>query len=213
MVEPADLDVLARRAKSGDERAMARLLDFYRPQILWHAKNAFAPGLERADMEAIAEHGLMKGILAYDESRGNLGTIVRLAIRRNLFSATRLANGEKHRLLNESVRITGYSDDEHDLPIIDDVADSRPTAEDRVIKHDEYTNLVGRLKASLTEMELRILDIATSGGGASFDEIARAAGVTKKAVDNTLGRIRLKFRRLTDTQAQKEASTLTVEAR
>ena len=93
------------------------------------------------------------------------------------------------------------------------MADSRPTAEDRVIKHDEYTNLVGRLKASLTEMELRILDIATSGGGASFDEIARAAGVTKKAVDNTLGRIRLKFRRLTDTKAQKEASTLTVEAR
>ena len=191
---------------------MTRLLDHYQPKIVWHARRSFAPGLDRADLESIARYGCAKGIQSWDEARGSLSTIVNTAIHRQLCTAVRQATSERQRPLNESLRMTNYQNDDPDDTLVDEIADPRPSAYDRVVQAEEHTSTLKQLRSVLSDVEQEVLDAALAGGGASFNEIAQAVGRTKKSVDNTLGRLRAKYQRLMGEVPQILASTLTVEA-
>jgi len=187
---------------------VSKLLAHFRPQIKTHCRRAFAVGLDSDDLEQIGMEGAVKGILAYDPDRGGLKTIVHIAVRRNIYTAINFASAKKFAPLNESLRTsrrTRLEDEEDgDRPILDDVAAPGPSAEHALIEREERAALIARVRLSLSPMELAVFDAYFEADG-GYADVAAIVGTTPKSVDNTLGRIRAKFRAIVAEGLQEEA--------
>ena len=145
---------LVTEVKKGNEKALEILLDRYKEIINMKVSKYFIIGAERED---IVQEGMIKN---YEiEKQNSFKSFANLCIERQLITAIKTSNRQKHIPLNSSVSLnTTVYDNDEDTSLIE-LFNSK-TAEDPLdtITKKEYYKLVGnKIDENLSDFEKKVL--------------------------------------------------------
>ena len=166
------------QAAAGDQEAFALLVHRMMPLIHDQVRRLGAVGVEYEDLVQEALMGLLAAVRTYrEDGAAAFTTYATTCIRNRLLTAVR-RNGSR----------ADYEQSLEDSPELPDA-----TIDPALLLLDKETvdDLLQMLQAQLTDMEYRVFHWHMSGF--SYAEIAEALGITTKAVDNAIQRIRRKI--------------------
>ena len=202
LVTSRDLDrledtELVEKARFGEERAIEILLARYRNFARSKARSYFLAGSEREDVVQEGMIGLFKAIRDFDlDQETPFRAFAELCISRQILTAIKTANRQKHQPLNSSVSLDtpAYGDDDA-TSIADQLMSPARTSDPAqlVISAEEIETLRTSMSRSLTELESEVLTLYMEGR--SYEEIAGALGNHVKSIDNALQRVKRKLQR------------------
>ena len=186
-------EVLVDKIKQGDKSAQACLFERYKDIVNMKANKFYIIGAEKEDMAQEGLIGLYKAIKSYDENKQNsFKTFANLCIERQLITAIKSSNRQKHIPLNSSFSLNLSAYEESDDTTVLDVLDTK-TAEDPLdtITKKEYIEFVeSKIDESLSSFEKQVLNRYIQGE--SYNDIAVKLDTPIKSVDNAIQRIRKK---------------------
>ncbi|NLC87360.1 MAG: RNA polymerase sporulation sigma factor SigH [Clostridiaceae bacterium] len=179
--------------KSGDKLALEFLIDKYKELVNMKVSKFFMIGAEREDIVQEGLIGLFKAIKCYNEEKQNsFKTFANLCIERQLITAIKSSNRQKHIPLNSylSLNTTAYDEDE-DSSILD-VFDSHQTEDplETITKKEYYQAVEKSIDKLLSGFEKQVLSRYIQGE--SYIKIAEKLDTPVKSVDNAIQRIRKK---------------------
>lgn len=184
---------LVEKIKAGDKSAQACLFERYKDIVNMKANKFYIIGAEREDMAQEGLIGLYKAIKSYDgEKQNSFKTFANLCIERQLITAIKSSNRQKHIPLNSSFSLNLSAYEENDDTTVMDVLDTK-TAEDPLdtITKKEYLEFVeSKIDESLSSFEKQVLNRYIQGE--SYNDIASKLDTPIKSVDNAIQRIRKK---------------------
>lgn len=184
---------LVEKIKAGDKSAQACLFERYKEIVNMKANKFYIIGAEREDMAQEGLIGLYKAIKSYDgEKQNSFKTFANLCIERQLITAIKSSNRQKHIPLNSSFSLNLSAYEENDDTTVMDVLDTK-TAEDPLdtITKKEYLEFVeSKIDESLSSFEKQVLNRYIQGE--SYNDIASKLDTPIKSVDNAIQRIRKK---------------------
>lgn len=194
-----------RRARAGDQDALLRLLERYRPVLRAMCRRYFLPNGEPEDLLQEATIGLLKAVRDF---RGELGVpfgpFVELCVTRQIITAVKGATRLKHAPLNRAVSLHVPRWDDGPRSIEETIPDrASESPEDRLLRLEEAEALAVAVDTLLSPYERRVIGCYLSG--MSFQQTAEACGTHVKSVDNALWRIKGKLRRHFERPAAREA--------
>lgn len=139
-----------------------------------------------------------KAIEDFNPSRGKFRSFAVLCIKRHLFSLIKGNNQQKRRVLNQSLSLDeDRSDDGENLSLANLIEEDSLSADDQLAKDEVVLARQEQLKARLSPLECEVFDLYTQRY--HYDEIVIELmkifpdkKFTKKTVDNSLQRIRMK---------------------
>lgn len=185
---------LIEKIRLGDVEAQDYLLEKYRNVVTMKSNRFFLIGAENDDMIQEGMIGLFKAIQSFDLDKKNISfkTFANLCIERQLITAIKTSNRQKHIPLNSyfSLNISAYDENE-DTEVID-ILDAN-TVEDplETITKREYREfLENKIEQNLSPFEKKVLDRYIQGE--SYVDIASKLDSPVKAIDNAIQRIRKK---------------------
>ena len=188
---------LVERVREGDERALDTLLSRYRNFARSKARSYFLAGSDREDVVQEGMIGLFKAIRDFDLGQDTpFRAFAELCISRQILTAIKTANRQKHQPLNASVSLDApaYSDDRSDSTLGDRIEASISTDPvELVISAQEIEAIRDSMRSNLTQLEGDVLRLYMDGK--SYEEIAGALGNHVKSIDNALQRIKRKLQR------------------
>ena len=194
--ELEDLE-LVQRVRAGDERCLETLLARYRNFARSKARSYFLAGSDKEDVVQEGMIGLFKAIRDFDlEQETPFRAFAELCISRQILTAIKTANRQKHQPLNSSISLDApaYGDDQSDRSVGDHlVASTMSDPVELVISAQEIEAIRDSMTESLTELEGDVLRLYMDGK--SYEEIAGALGNHVKSIDNALQRIKRKLQR------------------
>ncbi len=189
-----DEEIIAQ-IKNGDEKALTYLLDKYKELVNIKVGKYFLIGAEREDIIQEGMIGLYKAIKSFDKQKQNtFKTFANMCIERQLITAIKTSNRQKHMPLNSylSLNTAAYdNDDENSVELIDTF--SNDTTEDpleTIMKKEYYEQIQNNIEKSLSKFEKQVLDRFIKGE--SYNVIAKRLNSPVKSVDNAIQRIRKK---------------------
>lgn len=191
---------LIEQIRLGDLEAQNFLLEKYRGIASMKANKFFLIGAESDDMLQEGMIGLFKAIQSFDlEKNNSFKTFANLCIERQLITAIKTSNRQKHIPLNSyfSLNIAAYDENE-DTEVID-ILDTN-TVEDplETITKREYREfLENKIEQNLSPFEKKVLDRYIQGE--SYVDIASKLESPVKAIDNAIQRIRKKATKCLNT--------------
>ena len=159
------------------------------------ANKFFMVGSEKEDMLQEGYIGLYKAVKSYDQEKPNsFKTFAGLCIERQLITAVKNSNRQKHIPLNSSVSLNAgaYNNDDSEVEVME-ILDTRKRSEDplEIITKKEYFTFVEKtINNSLSDFEKKVL--AHYKNGESYQEIATKLDSKVKSVDTAIQRIRKK---------------------
>mgnify|MGYP000584441374 CR=1 FL=1 len=181
--------------KNGDEQALVYLLNKYKDLVNSKVGKYFIIGAEREDIVQEGMIGLFKAIKGFDNTKQNtFKTFANICIERQLITAIKSSNRQKHMPLNSylSLNTAAYdNNDENSVELID-TFDSK-TVEDpleTIMKEEYYNEIQNAVNKSLSKFEKQVLDRFIKGE--SYVTIAKRLDSPVKSVDNAIQRIRKK---------------------
>lgn len=181
--------------KQGDEKALSYLLEKYKNLVNIKVGKYFIIGAEREDIVQEGMIGLFKAIKNFDvEKQNTFKSFANICIERQLITAIKSSNRQKHMPLNSylSLNTAAYDNNEEDSVELIDTFDSK-TIEDpleTVMKKEYYTEVENAVNKSLSKFEKQVLDRFIKGE--SYLTIAQKLDYPVKSVDNAIQRIRKK---------------------
>ena len=184
---------LINMAKSGNEEAIGYLFNKYKDIVNMKVNKYFIIGAEKEDIVQEALIGLYKAIKNFmPEKQNSFKTFANLCIERQLITAIKTSNRQKHIPLNSSVSLnnTAYNDNE-EATLMEFLNNN--TVEDPLdtITKKEYYKLVGtKMGETLSDFEKQVLNRFAKGE--SYNTIAEKLDTPVKSVDNAIQRIRKK---------------------
>ncbi len=184
-----------KKIKSGDEQALAYLLDKYKELVNMKVSKYFMIGAEKDDIIQEGMIGLFKAIKTYDASKNNtFKTFANICIERQLITARKTSNRQKHMPLNSylSLNISAYENNDDDSTELIDTFNSK-TIEDpleTIMKKEQYEEIENAIDKNLSKFEKKVLDRYMKGE--SYIIIAQKLNSPVKSVDNAIQRIRKK---------------------
>ena len=194
--ELEDLE-LVERVRAGDERCLEALLSRYRNFARSKARSYFLAGSDKEDVVQEGMIGLFKAIRDFDlEQETPFRAFAELCISRQILTAIKTANRQKHQPLNSSISLDApaYGDDSSDRSVGDHlVASTSSDPVELVISAQEIEAIRDSMTENLTELEGDVLRLYMDGK--SYEEIAGALGNHVKSIDNALQRIKRKLQR------------------
>jgi RNA polymerase sporulation-specific sigma factor len=154
----------------------------------WFASRYFIPGADRDDVMQEARIGAWQGLRDFDTLVGMAEvSFVAMCIKRQIFTAMKMANFNKRRVLSESVRFP----DKPPFGVESTWAEIIPaTLSDPAVIAQHRDDLSRILAMPLSELEALVL--AHMIAGSSYREAAADMGKSTKSVDNAMQRIRRK---------------------
>lgn len=171
---------LLEQARRGDETAQATIIARLLPAIRRIAAGNIAPGLEREDAEQEGLIALFRAMESYRPQNGvSFESYAMRCVRNGITDARLRAGRKKHQPLNLSVPL----EDEHH---------AIPGPEQQAVDREQYRATVRILRTGLTAAERRVLLLRLDG--CDYRTIARKLGISAKAVDNALSRVRAKLK-------------------
>ena len=188
---------LVENVRSGDERSLEVLLARYRKFARSKARTYFLAGSDKEDVVQEGMIGLFKAIRDFDPAQATpFRAFAELCISRQILTAIKTANRQKHQPLNSSVSLDApaYGDDRSDSSVGDNlVATTLADPAEIVISAEEIEALRDSMRDSLTDLEGDVLRLYMDGK--SYEEIAGVLGNHVKSIDNALQRIKRKVQR------------------
>lgn len=181
--------------KQGDEKALSYLLEKYKNLVNIKVGKYFIIGAEREDIVQEGMIGLFKAIKNFDaEKQNTFKSFANICIERQLITAIKSSNRQKHMPLNSylSLNTAAYDNNEEDSVELIDTFDSK-TIEDpleTVMKKEYYEEVENAVNKSLSKFEKQVLDQFMKGE--SYLTIAQRLNSPVKSVDNAIQRIRKK---------------------
>jgi RNA polymerase sigma-H factor len=189
--------VLVEKVRSGDERSLETLLARYRKFARSKARTYFLAGSDKEDVVQEGMIGLFKAIRDFDPAQATpFRAFAELCISRQILTAIKTANRQKHQPLNSSVSLDApaYGDERSDSSVGDNlIASTLADPAEIVISAEEIEALRDSMRDSLTDLEGDVLRLYMDGK--SYEEIAGVLGNHVKSIDNALQRIKRKVQR------------------
>lgn len=180
--------------KEGDEQALSFLLDKYKDLVNSKVGKYFIIGAEREDIIQEGIIGLYKAIRGFDHCKQNtFKTFANLCIERQLITAIKSSNRQKHMPLNSylSLNTSAYDNDEDGTELIETFeVDTIEDPLETIMKKESFDEIQKTMHKSLSKFEEQVLDRYIQGE--SYEIIAKRLDTPVKSVDNAIQRIRKK---------------------
>ncbi len=181
--------------KEGDEQALSFLLNKYRDLVNSKVGKYFIIGAEKEDIIQEGMIGLYKAIKCFNEEKQNsFKTFANLCVERQLITAIKSSNRQKHMPLNSylSLNTSAYdNDDENGTELIETFkVDTVEDPLDTIMKKELFDEIQTKMHKSLSKFEEQVLERFIQGE--SYDIIAKRLDTPVKSVDNAIQRIRKK---------------------
>lgn len=185
---------LIRKVRAGDNDALEFLLNKYKDIVSMKVSRYFIVGAEKDDIMQEGLIGLYKAIKNYDmEKQNSFKSFANLCVERQLITAIKTSNRQKHMPLNSylSLNMSAYDDTEDDTSIYE-VFDANIIEDplDTITKKEYYANVESIIEKSLSPFERQVLNELVKGN--SYTVIAEKLDSPVKSVDNAIQRIRKK---------------------
>ncbi|MBQ6119679.1 MAG: sigma-70 family RNA polymerase sigma factor [Clostridia bacterium] len=177
---PTADEELAVHAQTGDQKAATELICRYRPFVKMIASHYFGASLETDDIVQEGLIGLLSAVYTYSsEKNAAFRTYCAACVTNSIRSAVKADAGKKNSPLNSYIPLSDV-----ELP-----ADFSP---EQIVISDENTVFLNNLiDTRLSALENEVLKLHI--GGADYRTTAETLGITEKAVDNALQRVRSKL--------------------
>lgn len=187
-------EILAIKAKDGDENAMNELLTNYKSIVNRIARSYFLVG---GDMEDIVQEGMIglyKAVVSFNPARNaSFKTFATVCIKHQIQTAIKIASSEKNKILSSALPIWEQSESEDDyesrIEII--IPSNLPSPDDKVIASENIKELKTKIKKTLSPLEVKVLNLYLKGY--NYSEISNLGEISKKSIDNALTRIKNKL--------------------
>ena len=180
--------------KEGDEQALSFLLDKYKDLVNSKVGKYFIIGAEREDIIQEGMIGLYKAIRGFDHCKQNtFKTFANLCIERQLITAIKSSNRQKHMPLNSylSLNTSAYDNDEDGTELIETFeVDTIEDPLETIMKKESFDEIQKTMHKSLSKFEEQVLDRYIQGE--SYEIIAKRFDTPVKSVDYAILRIRKK---------------------
>ena len=184
---------LVEYAKNGDNEALECLLDKYKELVNIKVSKYFIIGAEREDIVKEGMIGLYKAIKNFElDKQNSFKSFASLCIERQLITAIKTSNRQKHIPLNSSLSLnTAVYENEDDVSLME-FFNSKTTEDplDTVTKKEYYKFVGNKIDESLSDFEKQVLTRFAAGD--SYVKIAEKLDAPVKAIDNAIQRIRKK---------------------
>ncbi len=166
-------------AASGDEQAYAIVAQRMTPIICAVVQDFSSFGIDSDDLKQEASLGLLSAVRSYRPDAGaSFTTYATTCMRNRLVSMARRYGAR--------IRAEQPFEEGSDLP-----ADTDSDPAQRMLEQEDLSRLQHQLRQRLTDLEYRVLLARLSD--LSYEQIATHLGVSKKAVDNAVQRLRRKM--------------------
>lgn len=184
---------LIKKIRLGDLEAQNYLLEKYRGLANVKANRFFLIGAENDDMLQEGMIGLFKAIQSFDPEKNNsFKTFANLCIERQLITAIKTSNRQKHLPLNSSYSLNVSAYDDNEDTSIMEILDTKFVEDPlETITKKEYMQFVeNKIDKNLSNFEKQVLDRYIQGD--SYVSIANKLNSPVKSIDNAIQRIRKK---------------------
>ena len=177
----------------GDESAFDYLINKYRELVNIKVSKYYIIGAERDDIVQEGLIGLFKAIKSYkSDMKNSFKSFANMCIERQLITAIKTSNRQKHMQLNSylSLNISAYDEEESESDTsLMDVIDTRLTEDplDMLTKKEYYQTIEDTIDKSLSDFEKKVLNKYINGK--SYVQIAQDLDTPVKSIDNAIQRI------------------------
>ena len=187
---------LVEITKSGDKSAFEYLLNKYKELVNIKVSKYYIVGAEKDDIIQEGLIGLFKAIKSYkSDMKNSFKSFANMCIERQLITAIKSSNRQKHMPLNSylSLNVSAYDEEDgkSDTPLID-VFNTTLIEDplDTITKKEYYQNIEKTIDKSLSDFEKKVLNKYINGK--SYIQIAEDLDAPVKSIDNAIQRIRKK---------------------
>jgi RNA polymerase sporulation-specific sigma factor len=192
----SDEKLLELFKKKNDKTALNFLINRYTDTVNSKVSKYYIAGAEKEDIAQEGLIGLYKAVRNFDESKANsFKTFANLCIERQIITAIKSSNRQKHIPLNTYVSLNNPNyeneDGEPETELLDMI--NSKSVEDpleTVTKNEYYKFLEDSMDKTLSDFEKNVLEQYIQGK--SYSEIAKSLDASEKSVDNAIQRIRKK---------------------
>ena len=186
----SDEDVI-KLIKQGDNQALSYLLERYKELVNIKVGKYYIVGAEREDTVQEGMIGLFKAIKCFDAQKQNsFKTFANICIERQLITAIKTSNRQKHMPLNSylSLNNSAYDNEDNDEELIN-TFDSKTIEDplDTLMKKEYYEQIESTIDKTLSGFEKQVLNRYIKGE--SYVDIAAKLDAPVKSVDNAIQRI------------------------
>ena len=151
---------LISKIQANDNSALNCLIGRYNDLVNMKANKFFMVGAEKEDMVQEGMIGLYKAVKSYDlEKQNSFRTFANLCIERQLITAVKNSNRQKHIPLNSSVSLNASAYDDNDDTSVIEVLDTK-TMEDPleiITQKEYYTSIETQIDKNLSAFEKQVL--------------------------------------------------------
>lgn len=188
---------LIENIKQEDQKALDCLLERYNDVVSMKANRFFMVGAEKEDMIQEGMIGLYKAVKSYDlEKQNSFKTFANMCIERQLITAVKNSNRQKHIPLNSSISLNSAAyDDNEDMDKMD-ILDVKTLDDpsDIIADREYFESIENKIKENLSDFELQVLYEYEKGK--SYAAIAEKLNAKIKSVDTAIQRIRKKANKI-----------------
>ena len=188
---------LIENIKQEDQKALDCLIERYNDVVSMKANKFFMVGAEKEDMIQEGMIGLYKAVKSYNtEKQNSFKTFANMCIERQLITAVKNSNRQKHIPLNSSISLNAAAyDDNEDMDKMDVLDVKTLNDPSEIIADREYfENIENKIKENLSEFELQVLYEYEKGK--TYAAIAEKLNAKIKSVDTAIQRIRKKANKI-----------------
>ncbi|MGN1310550.1 MAG: RNA polymerase sporulation sigma factor SigH [Clostridia bacterium] len=184
---------LAEMAKNGDKDALEYLLKRYKDLVDMKVSKYFIIGAEREDIVQEGMIGLYKAVKSFNpQKESSFKSFANMCIERQLITAIKTSNRQKHMPLNSSISLNANAyDDDNDMELLEKLElQVLEDPLDTITKKEYYKNIETKIDQTLSDFEKQVL--TRYARGESYISIAEKLEAPVKSVDNAIQRIRKK---------------------
>lgn len=183
--------------RNGNDFAQEYLIDKYKNLVKIKSRSYFILGADREDIIQEGMIGLYKAIRDFKpEKQANFYSFAELCIVRQVITAIKSANRQKHIPLNSYLSLNKTVYDENDectyLEMLTDNINSNP--ETLFIGNENKQDIENKISAVLSKLEQEVLNLYLNGK--SYHEIAKIVQRDEKSIDNALQRVKKKVEKI-----------------
>jgi len=186
---------LIKNLRAGETEIMDYIINKYKFMVRKKAKAMYLLGGENDDLIQEGMIGLFKAIRDYDVNQeSSFQSFADLCISRQMYTAIKLSQRQKHIPLNSYISLYESGDDaseEKYSPLIEQLQDDKENNPEKLFIDKEYNEAMEQLlRDKLSDLENRVLYLHLKGE--DYRSIAKLLDKSPKSIDNALQRIKNK---------------------
>ena len=185
---------MVKMAQEGSVTAEEFLIKKYKDLVKTKSSTYFIIGGDKEDVIQEGMIGIFKAIRGFDENKeASFKTFAEVCINRQIISAIRNANMQKHQILNESLSLSSDNDPEGEQKTLEErlPANRGDDPETLMLMKEIGQYLKEESHEIFSPLEQKVWDRMLQGK--KYQEIAQELEKSPKSIDNTMQRIKKKI--------------------